>query len=98
MVRGSDHSESAGSLPIADAYLENNMRRLPRNAGHSAILRESDTWKDKRVVATSLNAGQVAIALDRGVMAPFRPKELGVSQKRQRVAAFLSSGVDDAAD
>ena len=49
----------------------------------SLILGESDTWKDKRVVAASVNASQVVIALDGGVMASFSLKELGVLQKRQ---------------
>ena len=49
----------------------------------SIILRESDTWKDKRVVAASVNASQVVVALDGGVIVSFNLSEHGHLQKRQ---------------
>ena len=47
------------------------------------VLRESDTWKDRTVVAASVNASQVVIALDGGVIASFNLNEHGHLQKRQ---------------
>ena len=49
----------------------------------SIILRESDTWSDKRVVAASVNASQVVVALDGGIIASFSLNEHGHLQKKQ---------------
>lgn len=49
----------------------------------SLILKETTRWKEKRVVATSLNASQVVIALDGGVIASFTLDERGHLQIRQ---------------
>ena len=42
-----------------------------------SILVEDSAWKGKRVVAASINASQVIIALDGGVIASFALNELG---------------------
>ena len=49
----------------------------------SLILQETTIWKEKRVVATSINASQVVIALDGGVIASFTLDEYGHLQIRQ---------------
>jgi len=49
----------------------------------SLILAETPTWKDKRVVAASINASQVVIALDGGVIASFGLNEHGHLQTKQ---------------
>ena len=56
----------------------------------SLILGESDDWKDKMVVAASINASQVVIALNGGVLVSFSLTEHGHLQKKQYVTAFPS--------
>ena len=48
----------------------------------SLLLGETSAWKDKRVVAASINASQVVIALDGGVIASFSLDEHGHLQKK----------------
>lgn len=47
------------------------------------VFRESDAWKDKTAVSASVNASQVVIALEGGVIASFTLNEHGHLQKRQ---------------
>lgn len=49
----------------------------------SLVLEETTAWKGKRVVAASINASQVVIALEGGVIASFSLNEYGHLQKRQ---------------
>ena len=49
----------------------------------SLILEETSTWKNKRVVAASINPSQVVIALEGGVIASFSLDEHGHLQLRQ---------------
>lgn len=49
----------------------------------SLVLEETATWKGKRVVAASINASQVVIALEGGVIASFSLNEHGHLQMRQ---------------
>lgn len=49
----------------------------------SLNLEEINAWKDKRVVAASINASQVVIALDGGVIASFSLNEHGHLQRKQ---------------
>jgi DNA damage-binding protein 1 len=49
----------------------------------SLILEETSHWKSKRVVATSINASQVVVAFDGGVIASFNLNEHGHPQMRQ---------------
>ena len=49
----------------------------------SLTLEETSDWKEKRVVAASINASQVVIALDGGVIASFSLNEHGHLQIRQ---------------
>lgn len=53
----------------------------------SLILEESP-WKNKRVVAASVNASQVVIALEGGVILYFNLDEHGHLQRRQQVTTF----------
>lgn len=69
--------------PVGISVLEMDPELGTSSLIGSLILGESDTWKDKRVVAASVNASQVVIALGGGVIVSFSLYEHGVLQKRQ---------------
>ena len=69
--------------PIGISVLEMDPELGTTSFTGSLILGETTAWKDKRVVAASINASQVVIALDGGVIASFSLTELGHLQKKQ---------------
>lgn len=69
--------------PVGVSVLEMDPELGTTSSIGSLVLEEIAPWKGKRVVATSINASQVVIALDGGVMASFSMDELGILQARQ---------------
>jgi DNA damage-binding protein 1 len=69
--------------PIGVCVLEMDRELGTTTSIGSLVLGEITAWKEKRVVATSINSSQVIIALDGGVIASFALNEHGHLQIRQ---------------
>ena len=78
-----DSSFVAQVTPVGISVLEMDPELGTTSFIGSLLLGETDAWKSKRVVAASINASQVVIALDGGVMASFGLNEHGHLQKKQ---------------
>lgn len=69
--------------PMGISVLEMDRELGTTTSIGSLVLAETTAWKEKRVVATSINPSQVVIALDGGVIASFTMDELGHLKIRQ---------------
>ena len=69
--------------PVGVSVLEMDPELGTTSPTGSIILEETADWKGKRVVAASINASQVFVALEGGVMASFGPDEHGHLKLRQ---------------
>ena len=79
----SDSSFVVQVTPVGISVLEMDPELGTTSLIGTLTIGDSDAWKDKRVVAASVNPSQVVVALDGGVIASFSLKEHGVLQKRQ---------------
>lgn len=78
-----DSSFVVQATPVGVSVLEMDPELGTTSFIGSVALGERDAWKDKRVVAASINASQVVIALDGGVIASFSLNGHGHLQIRQ---------------
>lgn len=60
-----------------------------------SLILEETPWRNKRVVVASINASQVVIALEGGVILYFNLDEYGHLQRRQQVTTFPYAADDD---
>ena len=78
-----DSSSVIQITPVGISVLEMDRELGTTTSVGSLVLEENAVWKGKRVVATSINASQVVIALEGGVIASFALDENGHPQIRQ---------------
>lgn len=69
--------------PVGISVLEIDKELGTTTSIGSLVLHETDLWKEKKVVAASINPTQVVIALDGGVIASFALNEQGHLQVKQ---------------
>ena len=80
-----DSSFVAQATPVGVSLLEMDPELGTVSCTGSLVLEETAPWKGKRVVAASINASQVVVALDGGVIASFTLDEHGHLERRQSV-------------
>jgi DNA damage-binding protein 1 len=79
----SDSSFIVQVTPVGVSVLEMDLELGTTLFIGSLILEETTDWKNKRVVAASINASQIVIALEGGVIASFGLSEHGLLKMRQ---------------